>query len=149
MPLSLDYSLGRSHRSADLHALDPANVYTLDRSWAIGSCPHAFLRLPEGLVYLGELFAREPRVWQRESVELPERSLGLEVAELEDEITIISFGGSGDPSPIVLQKGMSVVFKRPKGGTLTLHGAYFPLGRSLEQPEPMIRNDLVRDWLRG
>jgi hypothetical protein len=44
----------------EVHALDPTNVYTLDRHWQMGCCPHLFFRIRAGLQYGGELLQRVP-----------------------------------------------------------------------------------------
>lgn len=146
-PSELSYRVGQDLRSEALHDLDLQNVYTVDRTWAIGSCPHAFVRFADRSVYLRELFALAPRLWQDESVVFPEAALALEIVELEDEYSLLAGECLGTTGVVRLEKGESLQIPAAAGPVLQLTGAYFPVHERAAQPDAVLRNQLVRAWL--
>jgi hypothetical protein len=71
-----------------VHDFDPCHLYTLDRDFMGGSCPHLFFVTNGSVVYWGELFQT---AGQRSSVVItvPEGATLAVIAELEQEVTTI------------------------------------------------------------
>ena len=42
-PVKLSFEINGKTSSQQIHELDLSNLYTIDRSWECGSCPHLFL----------------------------------------------------------------------------------------------------------
>ena len=87
------------------HELDFSRVYTVDRSWAMGSCPFLFFRFQDGRVeYVRELFANGLNRRTGETISVPLGAKGMIVAELERETTYIeSMSVNGRPQLTNLQ----------------------------------------------
>lgn len=72
----------------EIHALDLSNLYTIDRYWAMGSCPHLFFRFSDGRIqYIQEIFSRRPVAKQHHHILIPDNVDGVILAELEHETT--------------------------------------------------------------
>lgn len=146
-PHRVSFKAGDDTDWAKVHNFDPTNLYTVDRSWAIGSCPHAFLIRSTGVEYLRELFATAPRKIQKEVLSIPPGALGIEIAELEDEISYV-WESQPPSSPHLLRKGERLFLKRPADGELELWGSYHPLDDiALNLSDPIERNRLIRGSL--
>ena len=89
-PSSITATFGNASVVQQLHELDMANLYTIDRHWAMGSCPFLFLRSQDDrLTYVRELFAEKPTVRSHDTITVPQGIRSMIVAELEREITYI------------------------------------------------------------
>ncbi len=136
----------RGHRrETEIHKLDLSNVYTIERYWEMGSCPHLFVRNIGGrLKYLGELLARLPGIAHEEIVQLPRDTTTVTIAELEDEVTFIQRLVHGDQvvaQNVVLSRGDTLSFATPNPSTLVIDGYYLSTGEG--SPHPTRRANLI------
>ncbi|MCI0407344.1 MAG: hypothetical protein L0191_02060 [Acidobacteria bacterium] len=134
-----------------IHDLDLANVYTLDRHWAAGSCPHLFFQDAGGrLTYIREVFSRGPNLIQNHELEVPEGVSEVVLAELEHEETNLAWitvNGQAAMSERRLGFGESVAVRVRPGDVVTLAGAYTP--RITSRQDPMFQNRRVWEFLQG
>ncbi len=150
-PASLGIQSEGEEAIQEVHVLDPTNVYALDRSWEMGSCPHLFLKVGTCLQYAGELFGKGPSVLHNESIHVPQGVFELEIAELEEETTEIRAVHDANRDlckPLLLRKGEFVHFGVTPGSVVELVGRYLPEAPHLQlPPDPSRRNALVSDWI--
>jgi hypothetical protein len=137
--------------SFEVHRLDLTNVGVLDSGWAIGSCPHLFFESARSqrLVYASDLFNRVAGVSQEHVLVAPEGGIGLVVAELEDERTLLQeleVDGKTVARNVTLIKGDAVRVEIASGARVRLRGYYEPLGPTEEQP--WLRNCIIATYLR-
>lgn len=152
-PRSLRLAHGGAAVEQSIHEFDLSNLYTMDRSWEAGSCPHLFSYGCDGrsLRYLGELFARQPGSSMTERLVIPQGTAALLIAELETEQTTIEeirINGQIHLSHLSLQKGDMVRLPGRPGDVIELSG-YYTAGLTA-LPDPWVRNCLIHEFmLRG
>lgn len=135
-----------------LHPLTLESVYTLDRVWQCGSCPHLFAQDVNGKWhYVSELIPQGLKMEISHSVSLPRDVGELVIAELEDEesfLSEISIDSSVVAQQVKMRKGDMLRFSVCEANTLTVKGAYFPLqmGGDLTHGSEM-RNRLICQFL--
>jgi hypothetical protein len=148
-PASVVATHGERELTQAVHDLDLSNLYTLDRHWAAGSCPHLFFRNADGrLAYLREIFSKGPRLLQKHSLEIPEGVFGVVLAELEHEETSLAWievNGQAAVSERLLRFGESVAVCVKPGDTVVLVGAYTP--RTTTRQDPLFQNRCVWEFL--
>lgn len=152
MPQNLSIKASGSLDHQEIHSLDMASVYTIDRVWQCGSCPHLFVITDSGaLHYVGELLAKGQGVPVSESIRLPVDTSRLLIAELEDEISFlseISLDGHIVARNVELKKGDSLELDVEGAKMLSLTGTYFPLTSELDFTHSgLARNRLVRNFM--
>lgn len=135
-----------------VHKLALGSVYTLDRVWQCGSCPHLFMQSHDGTWrYLTELIPNGQRVEVFHSIDLPSDATVIVIAELEDEVSVlteIAMDGCVVARKIEMHKGD--VLRIPLSGarTLSVAGSYFPLRQQLDTKQgDEMRNRLVCQFL--
>ena len=130
----------------ELHMFDLSNLYTIDRYWAMGSCPHLFFRHCDGRIqYIQEVFSRHPMAKQHHHVIIPENVEGVILAELEHETTHICCMSINGQQRIVekeLKRGESLEESVVAGDDIQIVGWYCPelIGRQ----DPIYQNQLIR-----
>jgi hypothetical protein len=73
----------------DIHKLDLTNLYTIDRIWECGSCPHLFFKKGNKLHFVKVLFSEKPNKILKEYIRVHNNVDSIIIAELENEITHI------------------------------------------------------------
>lgn len=108
-PQELKICKGEASVTQALHSLNIDSVYTIDRVWMCGSCPHLFARSIDGIwQYLGELIPDGYKRETRQTVNLPSDVTELIIAELEDEtshLEEVAIDGHIVAGRVELQKG--------------------------------------------
>ncbi len=129
----------------ELHLLDLSNLYTIDRHWAMGSCPHLFFRYCDGCIqYAQEVFSRRPVEIQRHRVKVPEKVEGVILAELEHETTFICCMSINGQQRIVeqeLTQGESLEKSVAAGDDIQIVGWYCP--ELFYRQDPIYQNQLI------
>jgi hypothetical protein len=143
---------GGSVIAQDVHELDITNVYTLDREWRVGSCPHLFaLTEDEDLRYVGELIAQGQGNIVIDRVTLPDYAARVLIAELEDEVSVISCVRLGDRTVLQnaeLHRGQHIELHVENSLELEVAGAYFPKRSSLnDRAGSATRNQLICNFI--
>ena len=148
------YGYGRA-KGYPLHELDLSNLYTIDRFWEMGCCPHLFFVDVHGRrSYAGELFARAPRMVQSETFTVPPDTAFIEIAELELEETVLLCVSVDDVTRLIdcsLAQNEVARMAVSDGQHVTVEGFYVPFG-SGQRPArlaPLEKNRLVRQFLNG
>lgn len=152
-PLQLKFDVDDAFFEQPIHELDLSNLYTINRYWEAGSCPHLFFVDSNGTTsYQGEIFARAPRDFQTHQVLVPPRVEKLIVAELEAErawFTKLMINGCRVLLNRLLQPGASLEINVSAGDSVTLSGWYEPEKTIPElKANPLLRNMLVERYLR-
>lgn len=150
-PASAVCTLGDHEATQAMHDLDLSNLYTLDRHWAAGSCPHLFFRNAAGrLAYVREMFSKGPRLLQKHELKIPEDVFAVVLAELEHEETslaCIEVNGQAAVLERLLRCGESLAVCVKPGDTVALAGAYSP--RIIARQDPMFQNRRIWEFLEG
>lgn len=135
-----------------IHQLDMNSVYTLDRVWQCGSCPHLFALCGDAdWHYVCELIPRGQYVEVCHSIDLPSDTMELVIAELEDEVSVlaaITLDGKEVGSGLTMNKGD--VFRIHVSGakTLSVTGAYYPSRMQVDKSRGAeTRNRLICQFL--
>jgi len=140
---------GNAPLTQQFHEFDLSRVYTIDRYWAMGSCPFLFFRPHDGrLIYAKELFAQGVATRSRETITVPSGSTSLIVAELERETTYlesISVNGRHQSINLELRRGDSWDLSVGCGDEIQLVGWYSPElpGRQ----DPLYHNQLICNFI--
>ena len=148
-PSSITAERGDTSLTQQFHELDFARVYTIDRYWAMGSCPFLFFRSQDGEVqYVRELFADGLTRRARETITVPPGVGGMIVAELERETTYVesmSVNGRHQWINLELHRGDWWELSVGCGDVIHLVGGYVPElpGRQ----EPLYHNQLICDFI--
>lgn len=143
-----------SHQEVEhqIHEFDLSNLYTIDRFWECGSCPHFFLETLHGKKYWGELFAKAPKKIQTAEIKIPETVSGCIVAELEHEVTRlieVSVNNYTIYSDVILNKNEQLFFPVNAGDYVQLVGFYEPLP-SLKalSLNPWRKNEIILEYMQ-
>lgn len=131
-----------------VHEFDLSNLYTIDRSWMCGSCPHLFFIDYNGQPhYQGELFAKTPFMAQTYNIVMPPNVQECIVAELESERTFIEgiyVNGLLAAEDRKLDQGEKVIIGVSNGDQVTFHGRYEPKRFNLSiSTNPVSRNNVI------
>ncbi|MDE0405884.1 MAG: HNH endonuclease [Nitrospira sp.] len=133
----------------ELHGFDLSNLYTIDRHWAMGSCPHLFFRYRDGRIrYAREIFSESPAVQHCYQLTVPEGIKGVILAELEREITYIDLMSVNGRSRIVereLRHGEFLEVSVTANDEIQIVGWYCPelIGRQ----DPLYQNQLIYHFI--
>lgn len=152
MPQSISIKSSSNILNQEIHQLNIENVYTIDRVWQCGSCPHLFSISDSGdLQYVTELIAKGQENSVTDSVLIPPGISKILITELEDEITFISeisFDGIVVRRDVELKKGESIELGVEGVQTLSVTGAYFPIATKLDfNHGSLARNKLICDFM--
>jgi hypothetical protein len=135
-----------------VHDLDPNSVYTIDREWHCGSCPHLFTVSANGqLLYQGEVIATGQNKTVTEEHVLPEGTQKVVIAELEDEQTLIErleLDGTIIRRDIRLHTGDVVIIAVANARQLRITGLYTSDYKPNRLNGPSERNRLVLGFMR-
>jgi HNH endonuclease len=135
-----------------IHPLDLTSIYTIDRVWFCGSCPHLFLIDENGAIgYWGEALATGQNKTVTHTLTLPSNTNVAILTELEAEITFIEsifLDGKLVSEKKVLNCGD--ILKIPLNGArkLSITGYYKPAADSLDTSHASIfRNRLIANFI--
>ena len=148
-PSSITAMVGNASVVQQLHELDMSNLYTIDRHWAMGSCPFLFLRSQDDrLIYVRELFAKEPTARSHDTITVPPGVRSMIVAELERETTFIesmSVNGRRHSVNLELHRGDCWELSVRCNDEIKLVGWYRPElpGRQ----DPLYHNQLICNFI--
>lgn len=153
-PVSFLFGGPGDRHEQEVHQLDLSNLYTIDRSWESGSCPHLFLEHSRNssLSYWGELWAETPDELQVDGLEVPRAVSALLLTELENEVTFVVEVRVNDVAVIrnqVLHPGQTLrVAVRPRD-RVRLIGYYVPEASARDrEPNPWCKNEVVAAFMQ-
>ena len=136
-----------------MHELDLSNVYTLDRSWAAGSCPHVFfLNTKKGICeYFGEILVGSQGEFGQTTIKVPKQFDTMIIVELEKEeayIHRILVDKSQVLKRVILREGETVRVRGVQGQLITVEGFYISHSQDVHlRPDPRWRNELVSEYM--
>jgi hypothetical protein len=148
-PKAISFQSAGPEQDQLIHEFELSNVYTIDRHWEAGSCPHLFFVRNGRLVYRGELFARQPGKLEVEQIIVGEETTALLICELEMETTTIEEIRLNDrviKNCLILNTGEVAHIPVRHGDVITIRGYY--VARGSTPPDPWLRNLLVRNFVR-
>lgn len=125
---SICYELDGDVVTKDIHNFDLSNMYTIDRFWECGSCPHLFF-VGERVSYAREILAHCNSKIGIDQFIVPKDITSMVIAEIEDEITeIISLSINGEAylKNISLKKTQFIEIQVSPGSKITVIGQYLP-----------------------
>lgn len=154
-PISFLLDRAGTSREQEIHLLDFSNVYTIDRSWDAGSCPHLFLEHApaSSLTYWGELWARAPDELQVNTIQVPQDVNALLLTELESEtacVVEIRVNGVRITRNRILHRGETLRIPVTPGDRVCLTGYYVPHASARNRkPDPWVKNEVVASFMQG
>jgi hypothetical protein len=140
---------GATRHEQSLHELNLSNLYTIDRYWEAGSCPHLFSVRNGKLFYCGELFAHRPGKLEVVQIIVRKGTTALLICELELETTMIEEIRLNEQiinDHVSLSTGEVVHIPVCHGDVVTLRGYY--IARGSNPTDPWLRNSLIRNFVR-
>lgn len=151
-PNTIFYKKNGRTFTQNIHSFDLTNMYTIDREWRCGSCPHLFLQ-SDHLYYERELLAHCESIVGKDSFIVPSNVHTLLIAEIEDEITeieIIKINGQHYKSNLTLHNSDFIKIPVNTGDLIELIGKYIPnqpVDKNL--PQGVKRNELIGSFLKA
>lgn len=137
------------HVYQEVHELDLTNVYTLDRYWEAGCCPHLFFVRPGAeIVYGGPLLARGNSTTAMSTFTVLTGVTSVLIAELEDEFTCLDSIWLDDQLHRVRQtltRGQVFAFAVSAGVIVRIEGWYVPRFQSPALNESGFRRAMLVD----
>lgn len=128
-PKSISMRVGSSQVIQDIHDFDLENVYTIDRDWQCGSCPHLFYSdMKGGVRYVREIISGGFGRQTTDSFSVPEGVSAVMIAELEDEVTYfdsIVRDGVLVGENVTLRRGSLLQYRVNGGERFEFLGSYF------------------------
>lgn len=149
-PNRIDWEQSARDESQLLTNIDINNIYSIDRYWGAGCCPHAFFLDSTGkLRYSGEIFTKGQGCPVSEDVAIPSDATTLIIAELEHETTtLLKIGEYSLEPPLHLRKGEHITIPLTTQSIISLVGMYSILpSQSAKIIDPWTRRVLVREFL--
>jgi hypothetical protein len=152
-PRRIRLNINQLPQYQDVHQLDLSNLYTIDRYWEMGSCPHLFFYNPmtHELKYGGKLFGSGPYVQMTERVEIPRGFYVVIIAELEDETCYLDRILEENiivAKDVILRKCDSYLILVSENSLLCITGRYVPTSRRDKMSlVHWRRNELVSNFL--
>lgn len=150
LPEVLHFLKNGNRHSQEFHAFDLSNMYSVERHWQCGSCPHLFF-VSDKVTYIKELLAHCENQNGEETFFVPHDVRAIIIAEIEDETTeldSIVVNGNLYASNITLQKSEHIEIPVSGCTKITVSGKYIPYANSNKDiPQGMKRNDLVGEFL--
>ena len=135
----------------EIHQFDLSNLYTIDRYWELGSCPHLFFRCGNGnLSYGQEIFSEGPGVNHCHQLTVPQNVEGVILAELERETTYIvymSVNGQQCVSDKELRHGDHIEVPAKANDEIQIVGWYCP--KLLGRQDPLYQNQLICHFIEN
>jgi len=151
-PYSISYNISDRINHSEIHELDLNNFFVLDRQWGMGSCPHLFYRQNGSLLYIRELFIKNPGIEASEEFIIPTNVTEITIVELEQETTYIaeiSINNQIVDKNIVLKTGESLTLQVNSSDLIALNGYYVALLENVRNNEKVIlRNKIIGRYLR-
>jgi hypothetical protein len=149
---SIQYKIDGATFTQEVHKFDLSNMYTIDRHWQCGSCPHLFFK-DNNIFYARELLAHCESKIGSDHFKVPENVDTLIIAEIEDEqteITHIKINGTTLLENIYLKKSEYLEIPVKPGSTVEMVGKYVPdSGDKLNIPVGIKRNELVSHFINN
>lgn len=147
---SIRYKLDGNVHSQDIHPFDLTNMYSIDRNWQMGSCPHLFY-VNDTASYVRELLALCESCIGEDVFVVPNNVDSIIIAEIEDETTEINsikIDGEICAQDIVLRNSEFIEIQVLAGSIVQVIGQYLPCGIANKNlPQGIKRNDLVSKFL--
>lgn len=129
-PLKLVYQTGSKTREELIHRINYNSLYLIHGGALCGSCPHMFFENENGeLTYGGELFSSKPDVLLPEKRTIPDNTIAIIIAELEQETAYIAEVNI-DNTTITFDKQLNTGdycrFETSQCSEVTIIGSYLP-----------------------
>ncbi|BCA55955.1 hypothetical protein W02_30950 [Nitrospira sp. KM1] len=149
-PKSIDVRVNSIQVEQQIHDFNLKSLYTINRYWEMGSCPHIFFLGQETILpeYYGELFAKQPGESHQEIIIIPSGIDTVLIVELEPEQTIIeeiSINKSLYRTMVRLNQGDALSIPVKSGDLIDLKGHY--ISKSTAATDPWFRNALVHGFI--
>jgi hypothetical protein len=149
-PQSIEWKADGAGYIQAIKAVDLDNLYSIDRYWGVGCCPHLFFVFGDGTVrYERELFTNVHNAICVDRIDVPSGAVLLVIAELEDETTTISEIDGRHFSPAIeLEKGQYIMFPFAAPGQVTFVGKYsVPIGAPVNSLDPWKKRRVIDEFL--
>ncbi len=149
-PREIRYKHDGNIYSQYIHPFDLTNMYSIDRHWQCGSCPHLFF-VNDKVSYVRELLAHCESNMGEDRVAVPKNVRSILIAEIEDEITEIKSILINDAlyvENVILKKSEFIEIPILEGSVIKIVGKYIPDSVvNHGMPQGIKRNDIVGQFL--
>lgn len=146
-----DFMIDGTNYIQQLHEFDFKNMYTVDRHWNFGSCPHLFFKTNK-MNYRREILSKFELKTGKEKFIVPKNVEEIVIAELEDETSTIHYIKIDDiiiVKDLTLNKGDFIHLKVKQYSSIEVKGFYKPNFKVLKRhPSGFFRNKLITRFLR-
>jgi hypothetical protein len=153
IPEEIIYNKDNKLEHSGIHELDLKRVYSINRHWMCGSCPHLFYNDFNGTsIYVKELFSLYPNKMNIEKFIIPKGINRFIIAELEDEktfIELIKINGEIVVENLTLVKGESKFLEVTEFDVIEILGKYETnyLSRTIENLN--YRNRVIGQFMKS
>lgn len=151
-PVSIRYKRNGNIYFQEMHSFDLTNMYSIDRHWECGSCPHLFF-VEKELVYKRELLAHCENATGQDEFMVPENVESVIIAEIEDETTQIDSIYVNNHlylTNLSLSKHEYIEIPITGNSQITIIGQYIPDHSSARSiPHGKARDELVRQFMHS
>lgn len=150
---SLFYNNNKGAYEIPIHELDFNNLYSINRIWLCGCCPHLFFILENGKpIYQREILKNYSSIIGTEEILIPADVKKIMVIELEAEITnILSLLRNNKLiiKDTILQKGDKLLINVDEGDKIRINGKYTPFNKSYDDiSDKWFRNKIIENFNR-
>ncbi len=148
-PLNININANNTTVKTKVHKFDFNNIYSIDRHWQYGSCPHLFYAKDGQLNYQGEIFNDLPNKTQIEKFTIPDGVTEMIIAELEQEITHIDFIKKNESmivKNIILNQNEDILIPVKSNDKIILNGKYTIKTEKLRILLPTQKEKLIRKY---
>ncbi len=125
---SIIYKINNKQFEQDLYDFDLGNMYTINRSWECGSCPHLFF-VGKIFTYFREVLAHCDSKIGIDRFKVPDDKYAIVIAEIEDEVTQINsllINGKCELKNFYLKKNQFIKIPIMPGSFVEIRGQYLP-----------------------
>ena len=145
---SIIYNDNKGEYEVPVHELDFNNLYTINRDWQCGSCPHLFFILENGKQhYFREILKNASNSMGVDKLVIPKGVVKVIIRELEQEVTNIIEIKMNDIiiiNDVKLCEGEKLTFDVCSGDSIEISGIYYPIYKGKSKINDMwFRNNLI------
>ena len=149
----LNYYIQDIEFHSSIHPFDLTNLYTIERHWQCGSCPHLFFVKNNGSYeFSRELLNNNFNQEKDEIINVLSDIKKIIISELEDEITFINYitlNNNTIYKNVILHKGDSIEINVKLDDEIVVNGFYKNEFENIRKSEKIIfKNAIICQYLR-
>jgi hypothetical protein len=148
---SLFYNDNTGAYEIPIHEIDFNNLYSINRMWLCGCCPHLFFVTINGKpIYYKEILKNPSSTYDTELILIPRGIQKIMISELEDEKTFISQVWRNNTLIVkkrILKKGDKIIIDVEPNDKIKIIGRYSPQYKTKSTTNDMwLRNIFIENF---